>query len=78
MINTTKVQQIVSEYSKKCFLQNRTPTYRGLAEELGITGQTVRHIVTGVYKDGRTYTNKPHTTRCIDNEDFDIIRHLYK
>lgn len=77
MINTTKLQTVVSEYDKKCIELNIKPTHRGLGNELGITGQTVRNIVTGIYKDGKPYTTTPHITRCIDNEDFSIVRDLF-
>lgn len=77
MINTTVLQQIVNEYDKKCFEHHRKPSYKGLGTELGITGQTVRNIVTGIYKDGKPYTTTPHITRCIDNEDFSIVRDLF-
>lgn len=77
MINTTKLQTVVSEYDKKCIELNIKPTYQGLGNELGITGQTIRHIVTGIYKDGKAYTTKPHITRCISNDDFKIVQSLF-
>lgn len=77
MINTTVLQRVVNEYDKKCFERNRKPSYHGLGNELGITGQTIRNIVTGIYKDNKPYTDKPHITRCIDNDDFCIIRDLF-
>lgn len=78
MINTATLEQIVNEYNRECRRSDREPSYIGLGTALGISGQTIRHIVRGLYKEDKPYTNKPHPTRCIDNQDFNIIRALFK
>lgn len=77
MIKTTTLYKIVNTYIDDCNEHNKAPTYNGLGDALGITGQTIRHIVKGAYKDGKPYTKKPHISRCIDNEDFKIIQDVY-
>lgn len=77
MLNTIELQELVNKYDQDCFRHNKTPSFEGLGRALGITGRTVNNIVKGIYKDGKPYTNKPHITRCIDNNDFEIIRELF-
>ena len=34
-------------------------------------------VVIGYYKADKPYTTKPHITRCIDNNDFGIIKSIF-
>lgn len=77
MINTTKLQRVVTDYNKECRKQHKRPTYKELAQELNIHSSTISNIVRGMYADGKPYTSKPHITRCINNDDFAIIRDLF-
>ena len=77
MINTTKIHDTVKQYEERCYRKHKAPTYYGLSKELGISKGTISNVVRGVYADGKPYTNKPHISRCIDNEDFKIIQRLY-
>ena len=77
MIGTVELQNKVSKYGKRCLESQKQPTYAGLGAVLQISGLTIKHIVTGYYKGGLEYTEKPHITRCVDNADFDLIRALF-
>ena len=77
MINTEELQKRVAQYGQNCINNQKRPSYLGLAAALGCSAMTVSHIVTGIYKDGHRYTNKPHSTRCVNNSDFDVIRALF-
>ena len=77
MIGTEELQKRVAGYMQGCLDRQKEPTYTGLAFILGVSGQTISNVVTGTF-NGHRYTDKPHTTRCIDNDDFDIIRALFR
>lgn len=78
MINTTTLVQKVNDYEQNCIQKNRVPSCNGLGRWLGISGQTIRNVITGYYKGGLEYTIHPSISRCIDNNDFDIIRSVFK
>jgi len=77
MINTTTLVQKVNDYEQNCIQKKRTPTYNGLGRWLGISGQTIRNVITGYYKGDLTYTTNPSISRCIDNDGFPVIRGLF-
>ena len=77
MINTEELQRRVARYGQNCTNNQKRPSYIGLGAVLGCSNTTISHICTGVYKDGHRYTNKPHSTRCVNNSDFGIIRALF-
>lgn len=76
MISTTTLVTKVTGYERNCIEKNRTPTYNGLGKWLGISGMTIRNVVTG-YFNGKAYTAHPSISRCIDNGDFHIIRSVF-
>lgn len=77
MIRTEELQKRVSIYRDWCLDRQKEPSYMGLGFVLGVSGQTIRNVVTGTF-NGHRYTEKPHSTRCIDNHDFGIIRALFR
>lgn len=77
MIDTGVLIDKTSSYVFYCEEYNKAPTYFGYGNCLGISGNTIRHIVKGYYKDGKPYTDTPHITRCIDNNDFSIIKSVF-
>ena len=77
MITTPTLVQKVTDYEQSCREKNRVPTYNGLGRWLGISGQTIRNVITGYYKGGLEYTIHPSISRCIDNGDFEIVRGLF-
>lgn len=76
MIDTRTIQIQVQRYQTQCRENGSRPTYNGLASLLGVSGRTVANVAHGHF-NGREYTDKPHTTRCIDNADFGLIQGLY-
>ena len=77
MIDTDLLTGITKGYIEHCQEHNKQPTYNGIGYCLGISGATVRHVVTGYYKDNKPYTDKPHVKRCIDNTDFRILKNIF-
>lgn len=78
MINTTTLLSKVTDYEQNCKEKNITPTCDGLGKWLGISGQTIRNVITGYYKGELEYTTNPSISRCIDNQDFYIIRSVFE
>lgn len=76
MIDTTTLQIQVNGYLEQCRTTNHKPTYTGIAFVLGISGRTIANVVHGHF-NGHEYTDKPHCTRCIDNNDFEVIKGLF-
>lgn len=77
MIETNKIISITNDYIEYCQEQNKAPTFSGCGSCLGVSDNTIRHIVKGYYKDGKPYTNKPHPTRRISNNDFYLIKKVF-
>jgi hypothetical protein len=77
MIGTKELQKRVLRYRNSCRDRHTEPTYTGLAFILGISGKTIRNVVNGTY-NGHRYTEHPHSTRCICNDDFETIRTLFQ
>lgn len=77
MIDTGVLIDKTSSYVSYCEEHNKAPTYTGIGNLLGVSGNTIRHIVIGYYKADKPYTTKPHITRCIDNNDFGIIKSIF-
>ena len=76
MITTIELENKVRTYKDNCTKHNHEPTYNGLSNVLGVSHQTIANVVHGTY-NGKQYTDKPHITRCIDNNDFELIKELY-
>lgn len=76
MIDTATLQIQVNGYLEQCRTSNHKPTYKGIAIVLGISGRTIANVVHG-YFNGHRYTDKPHCTRCIDNDDFELIKGIF-
>lgn len=76
MIDTTTLRIKVNGYLERCRTTNHKPTYNGIAIVLGISGRTIANVVHGQF-NGHEYTDKPHITRCIDNDDFELIKGLF-
>ena len=76
MIDTTTLMTKVNQYMERCNLTKHKPTYNGIGIVLGISGTTIANVVNGHF-NGKEYTNTPHITRCVDNNDFDLIRALF-
>ena len=77
MINTTKLVQTVQRYHESCISTQKRPTFKGLSTALGISPQTVSNIVHGTF-NGNLYTENPAPTRCVDNNDFEIVMGLFR
>ena len=77
MITTTELKEQVMKYRDFCIERQKEPTYSGLAAIIGTSAPTIRHIYKGEYRNGKTYTNRPHVTRIVRNDDFELIRNLY-
>ena len=77
MIDSEYLASKTNYYLEQCQEHNKAPTYYGYGTCLGISGNTIRHIVNGHYKNGKPYTDTPHITRCIDNNDFNIIKSVF-
>ena len=76
MIDTTTLRIQINEYLERCRTTNHKPTYSGIGIALGISGRTIANVVHGHF-NGKPYTTKPHITRCIDNDDFELIKGLF-
>lgn len=78
MINSESVARICTEYVECCIQNGEHPTFSGMGKRLGVSGNTIRHIVTGFYKWNQAYTDKPHASRCVRNDDFIVIRSVFE
>lgn len=76
MIDTTTLRILVNGYLEQCRTSNHKPTYKGMAIVLGISGRTISNVAHGTY-NGHLYSDTPHCTRCIDNNDFELIKGIY-
>ena len=77
MINTEILEKTTKEYLDKCKRAHKTPTYKGMGQELNITGRTVANVVHGKY-NGKAYGNKENYNRCRANNDFEVLREVFK
>ena len=68
------VESRIQAYMNVCKADNIKPTIYGIANVLGISDETLRHIRLGTYKKGKPYTNTPHTNRAVHNKDFDAVK----
>lgn len=78
MINTTKLIQTVQTYHENCISTHKRPTYYGISHALGVSPQTIANVCKGMYNGGIEYSRNPAPTRCIANEDFDVITGLFE
>lgn len=75
MYDSDTLNMAIEDYLYHC--GNRPPTRKGLADWLSISHQTVTNVINGKF-NGFSYTDKPCATRIIANEDFTLIRALFK
>lgn len=64
----------IEHYFMTCRTTGRLPTKEGLARRLETTAKTLKHVCTGYYNSTRPYTNNTHVSRCIGNDDFELIK----
>lgn len=76
MIQTRELEKTVSRYRQNCRYRHIEPSYIGLGRCLGCSGTTISNVIHGKF-NGHSYTERPHSTRCIDNNDFELIRELF-
>lgn len=76
MIDTTLLEAKVQGYYELCKTTNRNPTYKGIALMIGVSSATIGNVVRGEF-NGHKYTAKPHITRCISNNDFELLQRLF-
>lgn len=70
----TNTDERIEQYFGKCRTIGMLPTKEGLAKELQTTAKTLKHVCTGYYNSTRPYTNNTHVSRCIGNDDFELIK----
>lgn len=78
MISHEVIENTIKRYYSDCQEQGSPPSYCGLGQPLGISGETVRHVVIGEYAPCRPYTNAAHPLRRIGNDDFDVVRGVFE
>lgn len=76
MITTLELKQAVQSYRERCRIENTPPTFKGMGDWLGVSGVTISNVVHETF-NGRRYTEHPHKTRIIDNNDFQILQRLF-
>ncbi len=76
MINTELLELKIKMYMLECHNMSSRPTYKGIGKILGISESTISNVVHGFF-NGHPYTSKPHVNRCINNQDFKIIRNIF-
>lgn len=74
MYNSETLQGAVADYMYHC---KGRPTMSGLASWLSTSASTISHVVHGYYGIGLPYTNQPHVSRIISNQDFPLIRSIF-
>lgn len=77
MIDSKELQTIATSYKTQCIKKNISPSKHDFASLLNISARTVYNIIAGTF-NGRSYTNHPSILRCVGNDDFVIIRDLFK
>ena len=77
MIDTDLVNSKTQVYWTFCIQTDKRPTYKGLAEILGVSESTICNVV-HVFFNGHPYTDKPHVMRCIDNSNFETIKQIFE
>ena len=76
MYDSTTLTTMVNGYIKQCEVMKSKPTFKGMGNWLGVSGMTISNVVHGAF-NGKQYTEHPHTTRIIDNNDFQILQRLF-
>jgi hypothetical protein len=76
MINSTELIQKVTTYHESCKATHKRPSYYGISRVLGVCPQTIANVCSGTF-NGNEYTATPAPTRCIDNNDFEIIKSIF-
>ena len=76
MMNSRELEKRVSRYRQNCRYRHREPSYIGLGKCLGCSGMTISNVVNGHF-NGHDYTERPHSARCFDNNDFELIRRIF-
>lgn len=75
MYDSQILSEAIADYLYHC---HNKPTRKGLADWLSISTQTVNNVVNGYFNGGFRYTDRPCATRIIANNDFTMIRALFK
>ena len=78
MIDSTTLTEQVNEYLNKCYQTHTRPSYKGLARQLKVSGQTISNVNRGTYNGGTPYGIEPCKHRCIDNKDFEIVQSVFE
>lgn len=78
MIQTHNLVLTIDLYTLDCMKQKTKPTIKGLASALNTTPSTIFNILRGSYNQGHEYSNKPSPNRLVSNNDFELIRELFK
>lgn len=73
MYDSESLEKTVNNYMIHC---HNKPSRTGLAQWLSVSHQTISNIISGTF-NGHRYTNRPHVSRIVDNDDFEIIRSLF-
>ena len=77
MIDSTYLREKATEYKELCQTKQIQPTFKGLGRVLGITGHTIANVYHGTI-NGIPYNSKERCNRHICNNDFDLIRDIFK
>lgn len=77
MYDTETLTNLCESYLIYCGSSNSKPSHKGLASWIEVSTQTINNVVRGYYCIGKPYTPKPHITRKIDNDDFELIRSVF-
>lgn len=75
MIARQEIKSAIDLYTTKCQASQKQPCLYGLSFVLGVSFRTLYNVRDGTY-NGKKYGDKPTASRCISNDDFDLIRGL--
>lgn len=78
MYDSTTLARIINGYVNQCRSRQHKPSYKGIAEVLSASQTTIYNVVHGEFNGGKKYTEHPHSTRVIDNCDFELLRSVFK
>lgn len=76
LIDAEELNTTLDSYLAWCKLNHKAPQKKRFANILGVSVGTINNVVKGEF-NGHKYTNKPHITRCISNDNFDYIQHTF-
>ncbi|SEM67511.1 hypothetical protein SAMN04487770_1635 [Butyrivibrio sp. ob235] len=76
MIEVKELRHLLKDYEKTCNKSHIRPTKADLADFIGVSVQTIRNGIRGMY-NGVYYGLKPCCTRVFSNGCFDILRDYF-